>query len=138
MKNQIGPMERPGLLASSSKVMIQSRQKKAIESISQAAASLLHQTPHTTRAAQHNGLFLPEDKDGQWPVRFVRTDAGHGLAPKVVGKSLETKKRIEKKALPILYFIHDWIRNRLRVSQYLDKTLGYLTIIPETCAYFVH
>ena len=137
MKNQIGPMERPGLLASSSKVMIQSRQKKAIESISQ-AASLLHQTPHTTRAAQHNGLFLPEDKDGQWPVRFVRTDAGHGLAPKIVGKSLETKKRIEKKALPILYFIHDWIRNRLRVSQYLDKTLGYLTIIPETCAYFVH
>ena len=39
MKNQIGPMERPGLLASSSKVMIQSRQKKAIESISQAADS---------------------------------------------------------------------------------------------------
>ena len=118
MKNQIGPMERPGLLASSSKVMIQSRQKKAIESISQ-AASLLHQTPHTTRAAQHNGLFLPEDKDGQWPVRFVRTDAGHGLAPEVVGKSLET----EKKALPILYFIHDWIRNRLRVSRYLDYHL---------------
>ena len=115
MKNQIGPMERPGLLASSSKVMIQSRQKKAIESISQAADS----SHSSTQAAQHNGLFLPEDKDGQWPVRFVRTDAGHGLAPEVVGKSLET----EKKALPILYFIHDWIRNRLRVSRYLDYHL---------------
>ena len=42
--------------------------------------------------AQHNGLFLPEDKDGQWPVRFVRTDAGHGLAPEVVGKSLAKEK----------------------------------------------
>ena len=33
MKNQIGPVERPG--PASAKVMIQSRQKKAIESISE-------------------------------------------------------------------------------------------------------
>ena len=59
--------------------------------------------------AQHNGLFLPEDKDGQWPVRFVRTDAGHGLAPEVVGKSLAKEKVHSSSSLDGLHFIHDWI-----------------------------
>ena len=69
MKDNIGPMERPGLAIA--QIMVQ---------------------PETAIPEHHSKSQLnlsPENKDGERPVGFVRLDTGHRLAPEIVGKCVK-------------------------------------------------